>query len=486
VRILYIDIDSQRPDHLGCYGYHRNTTPNIDRVAQRGVRFDNYYVSDAPCLPSRTAMWSGRFGIHNGVVNHGGVAAEPFVEGPGRQFNSLLGTTGWMHCLRRLGHATVTVSPFGERHSAWHWYANFSEVYNTGGYGIERADEVSPYADRWLRANARREDWFLHVNFWDPHTPYRTPDSFGDPFKDAPLPVWLTDDVRREHWDGVGPHSAREIIGYDDVGSPNWPKQPERADSMVQVRRMFDGYDNGVRYADEHIGRLLNTLADHGVLDETAVVITADHGENLGELNIYGDHQTADHITCRVPLVLSWPGVARAGAVDAALHYHVDFAATVIELLGGTVPPNWDGRSFAAAVRAGREEGREFLVISQGAWSCQRAVRFDDYLVIRSYHDAYHGFPDVMLFDLRHDPHEQRDLAPTRPETVARGLAMLDEWHAAMMRTASQPIDPMWSVLSEGGPFHVRGQLDAYVKRLRQTGRERWAEELLRKHSPTK
>ena len=71
MRILYIDIDSQRPDHFGCYGYHRKTSPNIDRIAARGVRFDNDYVTDAPCLPSRTAMWSGRFGIHTGVINHG-------------------------------------------------------------------------------------------------------------------------------------------------------------------------------------------------------------------------------------------------------------------------------------------------------------------------------------------------------------------------------------------------------------------------------
>ena len=59
MRVLYIDIDSLRPDHLGCYGYHRNTSPNIDLVAEQAVRFDNMYVSDAPCLPSRTALWSG-------------------------------------------------------------------------------------------------------------------------------------------------------------------------------------------------------------------------------------------------------------------------------------------------------------------------------------------------------------------------------------------------------------------------------------------
>jgi arylsulfatase A-like enzyme len=213
VRILYIDVDSQRPDHFGCYGYHRNTSPNIDRIAARGVRFENYYVSDAPCLPSRSAMWSGRFGIHNGVINHGGVASEPFIEGAGRMFRSTLDMTCWMRCLRKLGHHTATISPFGERHSAWHWYAGFSEVHNPGGCGIERADEVYPYVERWMRANAKRENWFLHVNLWDPHTPYRTPDSFGEPFKDSPLPAWLTEDVRRKHWEGVGPHSAREIMG---------------------------------------------------------------------------------------------------------------------------------------------------------------------------------------------------------------------------------------------------------------------------------
>src|SRR5436189_2011674 len=81
MRILYIDIDSQRPDHLGCYGYHRKTSPNIDRIAARGVRFENYYVTDAPCLPSRTAMWSGRFGIHSGVINHCGACADWANEG---------------------------------------------------------------------------------------------------------------------------------------------------------------------------------------------------------------------------------------------------------------------------------------------------------------------------------------------------------------------------------------------------------------------
>src|SRR5690554_4333301 len=103
MRVLYIDIDSLRPDHLGCYGYHRNTSPNIDRFAERAIRFDNCYVSDAPCLHSRTALWSGRFGFQTGVVGHGGTAAQPFVEGRGREFLDEFGQTSWMRVLQDAG-----------------------------------------------------------------------------------------------------------------------------------------------------------------------------------------------------------------------------------------------------------------------------------------------------------------------------------------------------------------------------------------------
>lgn len=477
MRILYLDIDSLRPDHLGCYGYHRATSPNIDRLARDGVRFNNCYVTDAPCLPSRTALWSGRFGIHNGVVNHGGVASEPFIDGSQRGFQSTLGMTNWMACLRAAGLYTATISSFGERHSAWHWYANFNEVHNCGRRGMERADEVEPIALEWLRRNAKGENWFLHVNLWDPHTPYRTPERLAHLFVDNGLPAWLTEEVRQAHWAGGGPHSAREVSGFgthdSERGIPvQFPQQPGAIDSMDKVRMVFDGYDRGVRYADETIGRLLDALASHGVLEETVVILSADHGENLGELNIYGDHQTADHITCRVPLIVRWPGVMTGGGVDARLLYHFDFAARMIEQLGGEVPSNWDGRSTA----------RDHLVISQGAWSCQRSVRLEDFVCIRSYHDGYHAFPEVMLFDVKNDPHEQHDLAPQKPEVVRRAMTLLEAWHEEMMRTASHPIDPMRTVLAEGGPLHTRGQLPAYLKRLRETGREEFAHRLIANH----
>jgi arylsulfatase A-like enzyme len=493
MRILYLDIDTLRHDHLGCYGYHRNTSPATDAVARAGVRFQNVYASDAPCLPSRTALFSGRYGIHTGVVDHAGVAADFFIEGPGRGFRSTLGETCWMQGLRNVGFHTACISPFAERHSAWWFLAGFSDVINTGKRGGETADDVEPAVTDWLMRNAERDKWFIHVNIWDPHNPYRTPEAFGNPFASEPLPDWLTEDVRRAHWDGAGPESAQDAAEFQEVSRTGrcqphswgaWPRQPVQMDSIREVRRMFDGYDTGIRYADDLVGKVVALLKRQGIYDDTAIIISSDHGENLGELNIYGAHMTADEATCHVPLIVRWPGMTDtlAGRSLGGFHSHVDLAATVLQLAGGEVPGNWDGQGFADALRHGTDRGRDYLVLSQMAGSCQRSVRFEDYLCIRSYHDGYHCFPDWMLFDVRQDPHMQRDLASQHPELVDHAMKLLDDWLTAAMRKATHPQDPLWTVMAAGGPEHTRGCLPGYLKRLGATGRGHWAKQLEREH----
>ena len=199
MRILYLDIDTTRADHLGCYGYHRNTSPVIDQIASEGVTFTNCYVTDAPCLPSRSALISGRFGIHNGVVGHGGTTADPFIVGRERGFAASADRMYWAMCMNRAGLHTVTISPFAERHAAWQFYAGYREMYNPGKRGGERADEINPLAIPWLQRHAQEDNWFLHINYWDPHTAYRTPESFGNPFADDPPPGWLTEEIRQAH-----------------------------------------------------------------------------------------------------------------------------------------------------------------------------------------------------------------------------------------------------------------------------------------------
>jgi choline-sulfatase len=482
MRILYVDIDSLRPDHLGCYGYHRATSPNIDALAARGTRCTGYYATDAPCLPSRTALFSGRLGIHTGVVGHGGTAADPLLQGAQRAFRSSLGQNAWMAALRRARLRTATVSTFGERHSAFHWYAGFQDVFNHGTGGGERAHEVLPYALRWLEQWARHEHWFLHVNLWDPHTPYRTPAEYGEPFAEEPPPAWHTEEVLAANRAGFGPHSAREPVGFGgEHPGQRLPRMVDELRTLADYKRWIDGYDTGIRYADEHVGRLLQALADHGVLDQTLVIVSADHGESQGELNVYGDHQTADHVTCRVPLVAAGPGI-RAGAVDDALHYHLDLAPTVCALAGSEPAPHWDGRSFAGALSgsaAQGEAGRDHLVISQGAWACQRGVRWGRWLLVRTYDPGLKDLAPLMLFDLAADPHETRDVAADHPEVVRHGQALLEGWWTEQMADSPSAADPLWTVVREGGPFHTRGRLEQYCERLRATGRGHHAERLL-------
>ncbi|GGE16388.1 sulfatase [Marinithermofilum abyssi] len=470
MRILYIDIDSLRPDHLGCYGYHRNTSPVIDQLAKEGVRFTEVYASDAPCLPSRTALFSGRFGIHNGVVGHGGTAAEPFVQGAGRGFRSRLGEKGWLATLRQAGLLTATVSTFAERHCAWHWYAGFNEVYNHGTCGDEVAHEVLPYALRWIEDHASDEHWFLHVNLWDPHTPYRSPADYGNPFWEEPAPTWLTEEILEKHRAGFGPHSAREPHGFGGENTDRWPRVPREIGSLEDYKQWIDGYDTGIRYADQHVGQLLDTLEKLGILNDVMIIVSADHGESQGEMNIYGDHQLADAFTCRVPLIIKGPGV-KSGVVDKELHYHLDLAPTICEWLGVDVPSDWDGQSFASTLRSGKPHGRDGLVISQGAWACQRGVRFGDWLFLRTYHTGLKDLKPVMLFNLREDPHETKDLGSDRPEVVREGMARLESWLTKAMEVSPQKTDPMWTVLREGGPFHTRNMLESYGRWLRETGR---------------
>ena len=483
MRILYLDCDTLRADHLGCYGYHRNTSPTIDAIAAEGVRFTECWASDVPCLPSRTALFSGRFGIHTGVVNHGGLAADLRHEGPPRGFKSRFSHTTWMHLLRQCGVHTATISPFAERHSAWWFYAGFSEVYNPGKSGHEIADDISPIALDWLERNAKRDNWFLHINFWDPHTPYRTPLEYGNPFENDPPPDWLTAERIREHYQGYGPHSAQDLWYYS-AGTPEdlkrYPRVPASIASLDDFKRFIDGYDVGIRYMDDHIARILEALERQGVLDETAIIVSADHGENQGELNIYGDHHTADRPTANIPLIIRWPGMWRG--VDRAFHNNVDLAATVVELLGGEVPEEWDGISFAETLRTGAPCGRDWLVVSQMAWACQRSVRFGPWLLTRTYHDGLKDLRPVMLFNLQDDPHETSDLADERPEVVREGLALLERWTAEMMERSPYETDPLWTVMREGGPYHTRGHLASYCAHLRATGRAHHAEALEARH----
>lgn len=477
MRILFVDIDTLRPDHMGCYGYERNTTPNMDKVCEEGVRFDNYYCSDAPCLPSRAALVSGMFGIRNGAIGHGGTAADRRFTGKDRSFTDVIDDNNFHNIFRRAGMHTVSVSTFAERHSSYWFDAGFNECYNVGGAGMESGEKVLPVALDWLNRNKDMDNWFLHVHLWDPHTPYRAPASFGNPFENEPLNNWITEDVLALHKKHVGPHSVNELNMYDDDTNERFPRALGRADSLADIKKVFDGYDCGIRYADSLVGQILDTLKAQGIYDDTAVIITSDHGENMGEQGIYSEHGTADMPTCHIPFIVKWPGMKK-GICDKGFHYSLDFLPTAADLLGVDRCSNWDGISFAETLKTGEEKGRDSLVISQMAHVCQRSARFGQWLYTRTYHDGFHLFPKEMLYNVEKDPYEQHNVSTDYPEICAEGAKIILDWHDEQMMKSNSQIDPLWTVMAEGGPHHTRGYLNNYIKRLEKTGRAEGAEKL--------
>lgn len=494
MRILVLDLDTLRPDHLGCYGYRRDTSPHIDGIAARGVRFENYFCSDGPCLPSRAALVSGRFGIHNGVVNHGGAGADMRNDPASRGFRSAFHEQSLWALFREQGLWTASVSTFAERHSAWWFNAGFNEMVNVGYGGMESAERVTPHALDWISKNAAKDHWLLHVNYWDPHTPYRAPADFGNPFAKDPLPPWHTPEVLERHNRLPGGHGSREVSMFNNKESLNpdgtkcWPRHVGEITSMDDYRRMIDGYDCGIRYMDGHIGQLLDALREQEVFEDLAIIVTSDHGENLGELNCYGEHGTADQITHRIPMIVSWPG-CRKGTMDTGLHYNLDLAPTVAELFGVPAKPLWDGQSYAASLKERADTGHDHLVLSQCCHGAMRSVRFRDdegeWIWIRVYHDFFHLYPREMLFNLSRDPHEQHDLADREQARCDRAAHLLLNWHDDMMcpGPGRGETDPLVTVLAEGGPFHSRGQLPAYCAFLEKTERGTLVPELKERHS---
>lgn len=482
MKILFVDIDTLRPDHMSCYGYGRNTTPNIDNIAKDGIKFSRYYCSDAPCLPSRASLITGQFGIHSGITGHGGSCADMPVYGADRDFKSPMDQNNFNNIFRKAGLKTVSISTFPERHSSWWFAAGFNETYNVGDSGGEVGNKVLDVAQDWLERNKGKDDWFLHFHIWDPHTPYRAPEEFGNPFENDELDTWITQDILDEHLKLAGPHGANEIQMYHDREDPKLPRQPGRVDTMKDIKRLFDGYDCGIRYADYIVGQIIDQLKEQGIYEETAIIVTSDHGENMGELGIYAEHGTADDITCNIPMIVKWPGCMQ-NATDDEFHYSLDLLPTMADMLDVEKWDKWDGQSYINTLKTGEKQGREFLILSQMAHVCQRSVRFGDYLYMRTLHDGFHLFPSEMLYNIKEDEHEQFDIKDEKPEICAKAAKYILDWQYEMMATSKSTVDPIWTVIREGGPLHAKGFLDGYIERLKNTNRADKAELLEAKKS---
>ncbi len=476
MRTIIFDIDTLRADHLGCYGYKRETSPTIDEIAKEGVVFDNYYCPNAPCLPSRASLITGQYGIRTGVVGHGGTAADLRPQGFSRGFTDDYSSNSLFTQFKKAGMHTVSFSTFPERHSAWWFNSGLNECVNVGKGGMESAEEVTPKVLDWLDRQGKEDNWMMHVHYWDPHTPYRAPESFGNPFKDQPLSDdWISEEEFEKHKLHVGPHGANEISMWNDTTNPKYPRHPGKLENMEDMKNFIDQYDCGVKYADDNVKMVIDKVKELGIYDEDlAIIITSDHGENIGELGIYGEHGTADEPTCHIPFIIKWPG-AKKDIRISGLYDNVDLLPTVKEIFGNETfggRYEFDGVSFKNALFEGKGEGKDSLVLTQCCHVCQRSARFDDYVYIRTIHGGLHLFPQEMLFNIKEDPHQMNNIADKSPELCAKGAKIILDWVDAQMKKSKYDIDPMWTVMKENGPEHSKGVYNNYLERLKGTPRE--------------
>jgi len=449
MRIIFFDIDCLRPDHLGCYGYNRPTSPNIDAIARQGVRFEHYYCASSPCLPSRAALFSGRFGIRNGVISNIGEGAKFHLRtmpyGGPRPDNEML-----VRQLRKHGYDTISISNFADRHSAYWFMCGWTEYYTPNlKSGNETAEEVNEVALHWIKQNAKRENYFLHINYWDAHRAYKMDVSWADRFKDIPVQQEFPDkETIKRHQDIPGLFTARRQFrkGVSPV-----PLMPDSISSRKDFEHLINGYDAAIAYVDHHVGGVLEELDRQGVLEGAVIIISADHGDAFGEHGIYSDHVCADECIHRIPLIVRFPRVTLANRSCDALLYNVDFAATLCDLLGIPVPSDWDGVSFKANIEGKSNRGREYLVWDHGLYTVQRAVRTSRYLMIRTFDDYGYPYEPVELYDMLEDPYQTRNLSHELPDVVNECSAMMLEWYQQQKTKPHAIVDPIERILIERG-----------------------------------
>ncbi len=441
MKVVYLDVDSLRPDHLGCYGYGRPTAPHLDRLAAEGMRFERCYTSDSPCMPSRAALFSGVPGIQNGVVTHGPRGQVLHPHGP-----TLPGA------LRAAGIRTGVVSTFGRHPSPW-FLVGWDEVHDPTGWGFQGVPGwvIAERAIGFVERHAA-EDFFLHVHFWDVHG-----------WLDAPEGC-----VRAVVGKGERPALPTEVQIQGHQSTEAWHcARLAGVRSRADVDAMYDGYDAQIRYVDHQIGKIIQSLADLGILDETLVLVSADHGQEFGEHGVYFEHWSVYEGTAHVPLIARYPQWITPGRSDDGLLYQLDIAATVLEAFGVAVPKQWESRSLGPRLRGEVVEGRACLVCGHGLYVAQRAVVQGPWKLVRTLHAGHWNLPPTELFAPLEDPWEQQNLAVEYPEVVCDLEGRLLEWEYA--HPSPDGVDPM-RVNAALGPHGIIGGGARQLERLRQMG----------------
>jgi arylsulfatase A-like enzyme len=404
--------DTVRADHLSCYGYSRNTSPAIDSLAGEGVLFEDFYSGGCPTGPGFTCLYTGLHSIRHKYYQFG----SPNV----RQVDDKIFTLP--EIMRAMGYTTVAFDNLMNvmQARAKHFVRGYDIYVNCGPEPFDhahflKAERLNGRLIPWIE-HSLEEPFFLFVHYWDPHMPYNQPDSHRDLYHHEP-----------GDWNGFKVRSAP--AGYDYV--PGWGRLGEIAEGELPAiygphpTMSIDLYDGEIRYMDDAIGQLLEALGSAGVMDRTAVVFTADHGEQLHQHKGYGwEHGGLHDADTHLPLVIRYPEKLPAGTRATGFCQQIDILPTIVELAGFSAAAlTCDGES--ALPLLGGKKLRETIFMEHSGG--QRALRTEEWKYLdNAWLES--SFPRRELFNVKNDPMEVIDLVEQEPEVSRRLAQELESW----------------------------------------------------------
>ncbi len=469
--VLWIQTDEHRPDSLGCYGSAWAKTPNIDALAQRGVLYQNCVCNSPVCVPSRASQLTARYPQEvNVLLNH--VSDEHHVNDTANVYPP--GTITFPEVFSNAGYATAS---FGKWHVPVHptWQVNKSLVnldQFSGYYALNEAyDEdahhvikrpggtpiilagtypvaeghpsqvITDWSIDWLRSLDKDEPFLLRVSHNWPHTPVLAPPPFDQLYNPDDIPIRYFDE--------------QVYLTHSERDRRNADRQRMRDLSRDQIRQIWKDYMGLVACIDYETGRMISALRELGLVENTIVLFSADHGKALGE---WGTTEKGfyDSEVWRVPFILAGPGVNAKGAVDEDICELIDTGRTLLNLAELEVPPQFKGRDLlneaapeavygqigwpdhqAPIVQRIREKHPRALTSTE----MRSAIRTQQYRMDVTLYQNGVQMPleeaDGNIFDLQSDPDETRNLwdVPAKSKLKQDLWQKLLEWDASMDHT---------------------------------------------------
>lgn len=456
LNVILICVDDLKPT-IGCYGDPVAVTPNMDRLAAAGIRFDMAYCNQAVCSPSRNSLMTGLrpqtigvydLGTHFRLAAPDVVTLSQYFIGRGYHAAGLgkIYHTGHGNKDDRLSWSVASWRPRSQHYADKENLAAMrrDRKGKVRGPATESADVPdTTYSDGLIAVEAVKrlrafqgnpeQPFFLAVGFLKPHLPFVAPKRYWDLYDPSALPMPELND---------GPDGAPGYAKTNGGELRNYSDMPDKG--MIDpatTRNLIHGYYAATSYTDAQIGQILDALNQLKLAENTIVALWGDHGWHLGDHGMWCKHTNYEQAS-RIPVIISTPSGAR-GAATRAMIETVDLYPTLCELAGLPVPDSLDGLSFAKVFEQPEAEARRFVthVYPRGD-RLGRAIRTKRYRMVEWKTPGHpEDSAEFELYDYQTDPLESKNLAmeseeivrQLRRELIAQGEAKL-KWTAGDRR----------------------------------------------------